>query len=327
MIAVLLVASVLACGPARAAGPAPEDLFRDATAAYQAGDLVTAAARLEPFRTKYADHRLAWPANLLWARCTTDPAESERRFRLLAKTAPPETRKECDLEVASLLLLRERWGDAERAYAAYLDANAGDERAEEAVYWRAVCLKSLGRDADALGLAEGERRNGRQDRWKALAGLLAGSLRLAARDLPGAHAVYVDLVGAAWGADVKPQALLGAAKSATSAAECNRYSRAVIDGWPDAPEAAEARSLIHEKPPPDRPFAVRVGAFAQPGNAAAERKKWVQRGKKVVVLKRHHETFGELYFVFLGPYPTKAKAELVAKELKGEGISCGVTPF
>ncbi|MEK7475162.1 MAG: SPOR domain-containing protein [Candidatus Coatesbacteria bacterium] len=327
MIAVLVAASVWLGCPAGAAGPAPEDLFSEATAAYQAGDFVKAAARLEPFRGKYADHRLAWPANLLWARCTTDPAESERRFRLLAKTAPPETRKECDLEVASLLLLRERWKDAERAYAAYLDANAGDERAEEAVYWRAVCLRSLGRDAEALGLAEGERRNGRQDRWKALAGLLAGTIRLAAKDLPGANAIYVDLAGAAWGQDVKPQALLGAAKSTKNAAECNRYARAVIDGWPDSPEAAEARGLIHEKAPPDRPYAVRVGAFAQPGNAAAERKKWKQRGKQVVVLKRHHETFGELFFVFLGPYPTKAKAELVAKELKADGVSCGVTPF
>jgi len=327
VIAALLVPALWMGSQAAAAGPAPEQLFREATAAYEAGDMATAQARLEPFRSKYAEHRLYWPANLLWARCTTDAAESERRFRLLAQAAPAETRKECDLEVAHLLLLRDRWADAERAYAAFLDANAGDERAELAVYWRAVCLKELGRPAEALGVAEGEWRGGRQDRWKAPAGLLVGSLREAKRDLAGAHATYVDLAEAPWAADFRPQALLGAAKTTKVAAERERLCRALIKGWPDSPEADEARALVHEPARAGKRFGVQVGAFAQSGNAAAEKKKWAKRGKKVIVVKRRHETLGELYFVMLGPYPTRGQADSVAKGLKGEGVSCAVAVY
>jgi cell division septation protein DedD len=339
MIAVLLAGSLWWGGRVMAAAPAPEDLFRDANAAYEAGDLAGAEAKLEPFRGKFASHRLAWPANLLWARCTTDPAESERRFRLLAGTAPPETKRECELAVAHLLMIRNRNADAERAYADFLAANADDERAEEAAYWRAVCLRALGREPEAEPLAEREMRGGRQDRWRAFAGLLLGSIRLGRKDLAGARAVYAELAANAWAEDVRPQALLGAAKSSRNGEEAGKAARALVRDFPDSPEAAEARALVHPladasasgpasvSAPASRRWGVQVGAFAQAGNAAVERRKWTKEGRKVVVLKRHHETFGELFLVYLGPYPTREQAEAVAKELKAGGAECRVGPL
>lgn len=327
MTALLVAGWLLAAGSAGAAAPAPEDLYREANAAFEAGDLETAAAKLQPFQAKYSSHRLAWPANLLWARCTTEPEEAERRFRKLAGTAPPETRKECELEVARLLVLRDRYEDAERAYAAFLESNPEDERAEEASYWRAACLKALGREAEAGSIAEAELRKGRQDRWRALSGILLGTIKYAKGDSAGAHALFTEIAAAPWGADVRPQALLGAAKSVKDPDEVRRLCNAVIKGYPDSPEADEARRLINASPEAGARFGVQVGAFAQPGNAAAERKKWTKRGKKVVVLKRKHESFGELFFVLLGPYPTREQADLVAKELKGEGVSCRVSAY
>jgi hypothetical protein len=47
--------------------PPPEELFAQASASFEAGDPAAASGRLELFRSTYADHRLYWPASLLWA--------------------------------------------------------------------------------------------------------------------------------------------------------------------------------------------------------------------------------------------------------------------
>ncbi len=309
------------------AAPSPEELFAGASAAFDAGDPDAASSRLDEFRSRYADHRLFWPASLLWARCATRAEEADRRFKAVMESAPPDTKAECELELAHLLLMRERYPEAELAFAEWLEAHPDDERAEGAVYWKAVCLKEEGKEPEALAAADGEYRHGRQEGTRALAGLLVASVARTRGDMATANSVYRALVDAPWAGSVRPQALLGAAQSARTAADQRRLGDRLIKAFPDSEEADTIRATLKKPPRTKGKFGVQVGAYKITAAAKAEVAKWVRQGKAAKIVKRPSPAYGSMQCVILGPYATRGAAEAERDAIKAAGSEALVTGF
>ncbi len=310
---------LLAAAGAAAAADTAEDLYARATAAHAAGDLAGAGTASAAIRAGDPAHRLYWPASLLWARCATDPATGEQRLRAVAAGAPAETKRQCELEIAHLMALGERWKEAEAAYAGWQAANPGDERADEAGYWRAASLDALDRRDDAEAEAGRIFGQGRQGGPRGLAGLLLGRLRAARGDRAGAHAVYTELVAAEWAGDLRPQALLGAATTAPTPAARDPLLRQIVKGFPSTGEADEARARLGGSRRPAGPadsIGVQVGAFNNAGMAKSVLGKFTRKGRKGKVVVSQHERFGKLYVVVLGPFPSRARAEAVLTEAR-----------
>lgn len=313
--------------PAGRTAPPPEDLFAQASAAFEAGDPAGASAQLETFRSAYADHRLYWPASLLWARCAIQPEEAERRFKAVMAQAPADTRAECELELAHVAFTRERYPEAEVAFAEWLDAHPHDERAEGAAYWRAVCLKEQGKEPESVAAAQEEYLHGRQDGYRSLAGFLVATVTAARGDMPGAHRVFRVLAEAEWARSIRPQALLGAAKSAPTPAAQRKLGEALVKAYPETDEADAVRVLLKKPPRARGRFGVQVGAYKSPAFARAELAKWKKAGKRGKIVKRPAPGFGSLQFVILGPYPSRGDAELEKDALKAGGTFSQITSY
>ncbi len=242
-------------------------------------------------------------------------------------TAPPDTKAECELEVAHLLALQEKYPEAERAYGAWLAAYGSDERAEGARYWRALCLKEVGREAEAETVAAALAREARQEAWRGPAALLAASLMAARNDRAAAAKAYAALAVAPWGAPVRPQALLGAAKTAATVEVSRKFCRDLIRTFPDAAEAEAARELLHEPKHGGSRFGVQVGAYQKEANAKAEKAKWTKVGRKADIVRRDHASLGRLYFVILGPFPSFDAAVSARDAVRASGATAQITSY
>lgn len=264
---------------------------------------------------------------MLWARCAIQPEEAERRFRAVMESAPAETRAECELELAHLSLMRERYPEAEVAFAEWLDAHPNDERAEGALYWKAVCLREEGKVPEAVAAADEEYRRGRQDGYRALAGLLVATLTSAGGDVAGAHRVYRALVEAEWARSVRPQVMLGAARTAGTPADQRRLGEALVKAYPETDEADLARAMLKKPPRTRGRFGVQVGAFKSLAFAKAELAKWKKQSKPGKIVKRPAPGFGALQFVILGPYPTRGAAELEKSALQAAGSASQIVSY
>lgn len=321
--AVVLAGCLLAT--AVRAAPTAEDLYAQASAAFEAGDPATASVHLDDFRSRFADHRLFWPASMLWARCAIEPSEAEKRFKTVMEAAPADTKAECEMELAHLLFMREKYPEAEAAFAEWLDAHPHDERAEGAMYWKAVCLREEGKEPEAAAAALEEFKHGRQDGYRSLAGLLAAAMTHTRGDVPGAYALYRELAGAVWAKSVRPQALLGAAQSAATAAEQRKECEALVKTFPETDEADAARALLKKPARTRGRFGVQVGAYKSLAFAKIELAKWKKQGKPGRIVKRPAPGFGSLQFVILGPYPSRTAAELEKAAMKAAGVNSQVT--
>lgn len=326
VVAMLLAAGGTCAAPVAPAGT-PEELYARAAASFDAGDFATADAACAALRAGDPAHRFYWPASLLWARCATDPAVAAARLKEVSIGAPAETRRQCELELAHLHALGERWAPAEAAYAAWLAAYPGDERGDEAGYWRAASLEVLGRGEDAEAEAARVLRQGRQPGPRALAGLLLARLRMARGDRTGAHAAYAELAGAPWGQDVRPQALLGAASTAPNTPVRDPFLRRLVKEHPATIEANEAKVLLGlAKRVPDR-IGVQVGAFNNAAKARTVLARFTKRGRKGKVVASQHERFGKLFAVVLGPFPDRARAEVALAEARKTEPSSFIAKF
>jgi len=321
---VAALAGLLVAGTAWAA-PTAEDLYAQASAAFEAGDPATASAQLDDFRSRFADHRLFWPASMLWARCALEPGEAEKRFKTVMDAAPADTKAECEMELAHLLFMREKYPEAEAAYAEWLDAHPHDERAEGALYWKAVCLREEGKEPEAAAAALEEFKHGRQEGYRSLAGLLAAAMTHTHGDVPGAYAIYRELAGASWARSVRPQALLGAAESAATPSAQRRECEALVKAFPETDEADAARAMLKKPPRTKGRFGLQVGAYKSLASAKVELAKWKKQGKSGRIVKRPAPGFGSLQFVILGPYPTRTAAELERASMKAAGVDSQVT--
>jgi len=311
---------VLATFPSVSLALSPEDLYQEAASAFTAGDMATAEKDLVEFRKEYETHQLYWSATLMWAKCAREPGEAERRFREAAEIAPPETKAECELEIARMLLMRDKFPEAEKAYSAWLAANTGDERGESARYWHAVCLKQTGRTEDAIQEAGSLGRDGRQNQWRALAGLLLAEMKSDAGDATGAHAQYSVLVAAEWAADVGPQALLGAAKTTKSDWKRKNLLNELVRRYPESFEAAEAGKILKGTSRAASRFGVQVGAYSKMSNAQVEKKRVIATGRSVAIIKRTQAGLS-LFSVIVGPFANRAAAEAAAREIRESGLA------
>ena len=309
--------------------PAAAEEYRSAAAAYEAGAREKAGKQLEEFRRAHPDHPLAWQAGLLWARCTTEPAEAEKRFRAVAERAPEDTKAECELELAHLAVVQEHYAPAEEAYTAWLAAHGHDERAEAASFWQAQCQRELGRKDEALVAWKRLRDKGRQPVWRAQAGLAASSLLLEQGKAAEARREALGLVEASWARDVRPQARLVAAKADLAlkrTGEARTLLAELAKENPDLPEAEEARTLLGAKTPAGPRFGVQVAAFSRKAAAAAEREKYVKAGRAATLLTRPSGSL-MLYGVVLGPYASHAEAEQAREQLRQKGTEAFIITY
>jgi DedD protein len=321
LLAVLLIVH-------HAAAVTPEDLFRQASASYESGNLAEAEAQFAQFRREYPSHQLYWFAGTMWAKCATDPEEAEKRLHevLDAPNAPAEVKAECELELAHLALMQDSWDEAEKFYGAWLADHPADERGEAARFWRALSMRELGRE-DEAATALGELvMGGRQPSWRAMAGLLLGSLRFGQGNMAEARTVYREMAAAAWARDVRPQVLLGCANAAASASERSAAVKTLLKEYPESEEAASAKSMGGGKRKARTRWGVQVGAFSRAANAEAARKKWEKGGRHAAVTSRK---MGHLVLqtVVVGPFDTREAAEREARALKTAGTSALVTTY
>ena len=300
------------------AASGPGDLYREATTAFESGDRAIAEAKLTVFRQRYPSHQLYWQASLMWARCARTPAEAAQRFSRLAQQAPPETKAECELEQAHLLMLQEKFSAAAAAYAVWLKARPRDERADVAGFWRGVCLNESGRGGEAQKILAVVCSAGQQSRWRAQAGLLLASIKAGQEGVEAAHREYGKLVDAAWAADVRPQALLGAAQTATNTWKRKTLLKTLDREYPKSAEAAKARAMLKERVPAGIRFGVQTGAFAERAHARAQQQKLTKEGYRVSIVKRKRADV-VLHAVLVGPFATRAQASLEAGALKARG--------
>lgn len=317
----------LFCAPAQAATP-PEEMFRQASGLFESGQLELAEARFSELRKEYPRHQLYWFAGLMWARCAREPADAENRFMALLKkeNAPPDIVAECEIEVAHLNLAQDQFDDAEKAYADWLIGRDADERAESALFFRAWCLKELGREAEAVEILNALFGGARQPAWRSSAGLLLASLKFGAGDTAGARSIYSGISGTEWGRDARPQALMGAVRTAGTAAERARLLKEIMKGYPDSGEAAEAATMLAGKGKARARFGVQVGAFSQRANAVAVKSQWDKKGKQASILSRKMGSLS-LFAVLLGPYDTREAADREVNILKAQGTRAIVTPY
>jgi len=326
-LAVLLAVAVTAAASVALAVATPEDLFRDAEASFQAGDAAQAGDKLAEFRTRYPSHLLYWKASLMWARCAPDPDEAVRRFTLVAEKAPAGTKAECEMDLASLYMVTDRFIEAEAALGAWLVAHPTDERAEQAAYLRGICLAELGRESEAEMVLMPVFQKGTHPPYRALAGLTLASARFGRGLFTDSRAMYNSLVRAMWAADVRPQALLGAAKCATELwrpTENRALLARLIKEYPDTEEATEAREVM--KVPARAKIWVQIGAYSRPDFANAEKAKWEAKGYTAALGVSRHGSL-KLNILLLGPYATRAEAEKAARTLKTAGTGAFITRY
>jgi len=317
----MTLALALAGRPSVSLAVSPEDLYQEASSAFAAGDLATAEKDLVEFRKEHETHQLYWSATLMWARCAKEPGEAERRFREAAEKAPPETKAECELEIARMLVMRDKFPEAEKAFSDWLAANPGDERGESAHYWHSFCLKQTGRTDEAIKEAGSLRSEGGQDQWRALAGLLLAGMKSDAGDAAGAHEEYAALVATEWASGIGPQALLGAAKTSPTEWERKKLLNELTRKYPDSPEAGEAAKLLKTPGRVVTPrFGVQVGAYSKMANAQIEKKRVVAQGRKAAIIKRTQAGLS-LFSVIIGPFATRAEAETAAREIRESGLA------
>jgi len=322
------IAGVLLMFLAGTALPAtpPEEMYRQASLSFEAGDFESAEARYAELRKEYPKHQLFWDAGLMWARCARDAGEAEKRFTALEEDAPADTRAECGIELAHLALLQDDFDGAEKDYAEWLVGRETDERAEAARFFRAWCLKELGREGESAAILSGLVRDGSQPAWRAEAGLLLAGLRFGSGDLAGARSVYLELSATGWGREARPQALMGCARTAVSAGERSKLLKEIIRSYPDTDEAVEALSMLGMKAKSRGRFGVQVGAYSRKSNAVIEKKDWDRKGKKAAILPRKMGSL-RLFAVVLGPFDTREAAEREANGIKASGARAIVTPY
>jgi tetratricopeptide (TPR) repeat protein len=314
-------------GTAQASIP-PEELFRQASQSYDAGELELAEARFAELRRDYPRHQLYWFSGLMWARCARDPVEAVKRFNDLMEKAPPDTRAECEIELAHLALVQDQFDEAEKAYSDWLVGRDADERAESAQFYRAWCLKELGREGEATVFLDSLYRGGRQPAWRSEAGLLLAGLRFGSGDVAGARAVYLEMSGADWARDARPQALMGCARTAVSAGDRAKPLKEILKSFPDSGEAVEAGAILggNKKKAARGKFGVQVGAFSRKPNAVALKKEWDRKGRPASILSRKMGSLS-LYAVLLGPFETREEAEREANSIKALGARAIVTAY
>ena len=280
-----VITLVLFSSPALPATP-PEEMFRQASQSFESGDMGIAEARFAELRKEYPRHQLFWFSGMMWARCAQDPAEAEKRFTGVMEKAPPDVRAECEIEIAHLALMQDNFDEAEKDYAEWLVGRDGDERVESARFFRARCLKELGREGEAAGILDALVNGGKQPAWRASAALLLAGLKFGSGDTAGARVVYLVMAGAEWGRDARPQALMGCARTAASAGERAKLLKEIIKAYPDTDESAEAVVMLGGKLPANGRFGVQVGAYSRKTNAVIAKKDWDKKGKKTAILSR-----------------------------------------
>jgi len=324
-----LILLLLALGRPAFGGETPEDAYRDAVQAFESGKMEEAGGKLEAFRKRYPSHRLYWTAGLLWARSASDPASAEKRFRELAGKAPAGTRSECELEIAHLGLMQDRFEEAEAAYASWVKTYENDERRESALFWRGACLREMGKEKEARDVLAGLLRKGRQSMWRSLSALLLAAMEFESGDSSAARRSYLDLSNEGWAAEVRPQALLGAAKSSLAlrrSGEGKKLLDEIIREFPDTYEAVEAKSLLEPSAVAAQKWGVQVGAFSQLANAEAVKRTCEARGFGVEIIDK---LFGSLALkaVVVGPYENRERAESAARSFRGGGANCIVIAY
>jgi TolA-binding protein len=305
----------------------PEDLFQEAESAFMAGTPAVADAKLADFRTRYPSHPLYWKASLMWARCAPDPDEAARRLALVARTAPAGTKAECELDLASLSMARDRFVEAEEAFGKWLIGHGTDERAPQAAYLRGICLAELGRTAEAEVALEPVYRKGASTPYRALAGLSIASARFSRGLYAEARMVYAQLIKAPWAGDVRPQVLFGAAKCAAELkrpAENQALLARLVREYPNTEEGIEAQALL--KIPARARIWVQVGAFSRADFAKAEKAKWEAKGYPASLGVSRHGSL-KLNTMLLGPYATRLEAERVVRTLRASGTGAFVTRY
>jgi len=180
-----------------------------------------------------------------------------------------------------------------------------------------VCLKELGKSREATAVLEPLRRDGRQDLWRGLAGLLA-SIKAGQEGRDPAYREYARLADAAWAQDVRPQALLGAAQMTSNAWKRKTLLKTLNKEYPESEEAAKARKLLKEPKRATTRFGVQVGAFVKTSGALAEQKRFAKAGNRVTVVKRKQIGL-VLQAVIIGPYDTRKQAARKTRQLKAQG--------
>lgn len=244
----------------------------------------------------------------------------------MSADAPPATKADCELEIAHVRMLAERWDAAGEAYGDWLEAHADDPRADEAGFYRGVCLKTAGKTEDAEEAMVALQQHARQELWRAQAALLVGAIRLDREDKAGAYAVYRDLAAADWARDVRPQALIGAARAAPDAGAWKKALTELVKRYPASPEAAEAAAQLKQPRPATPRFGIQVGAYGRKRGAEADLKAWRARGRSVAVVRRAGMGLS-LYCVVIGPYASRDQADADAAALKGRGVSALVIAY
>jgi len=317
----------LVCGQAQPATP-PEEMFRQASAFFESGDLEQAEARFSELRKEYPKHQLFWFAGMMWARCARDPVDAEKRFNGLMEQAPPDIKAECEIELAHLALLQDQFDDAEKAYADWLIGRDADERAEPARFFRAWCLKELGREEEAGVILGALYSGGRQSAWRSEAGLLLAGLKFGSGDTAGARAIYQEMAGADWGRDARPQALMGCARTAGTAGERTKLLKEIVKTCSESDESAEAGAMLggKGKPKVKGRFGVQVGAFSRKSNAVAAKAQWDRKGKPAAILPRKMGSL-KLFAVLLGPFESREAADREANSVKALGARAIVTNY
>jgi len=295
------------------------------------GDYEAAEAKFAQFRKEYPGHQLYWFASTQWAKCTTDPDEGEKRFKSLLESdrIPPEVKSECEMELANLAMMEDTFDEAEKLYSAWLADHPADERGEAARFWRGLCLREMGRDDDAAASLEELEKGGRQPSWRAMAGILLGSIRFGQGNLAEARRVYRELAAADWAKEVRPQALLGCANSAASAGERTAALRELASKYPGTEEAAEGKALAQARPGKKVTgprWGVQVGAYSRMGNATAAKKQWEAKGKHAAIAERKLGHLA-LHIVVIGPFGTREAAEREARAIKTAGSAALVTTY
>lgn len=310
------LALVLAGPGARA--DAPGDLYAQGAALYEKGDREAAEIRFADFRRRYAEHRMFWPANLMWARCAADPKTAARRFREVGKGAPPAVRAECELELSHLLMMEGKFAEAAGAYGTWLRAHGKDERAEEAAYWRGFCLRQGGKAAEAAAVLDPLYRAGTRATWRGLAGLLLAEMAAGEKDREAAYDGYVALAEAPWARDVRPQALLGAARMTENSWRRKRFAGFLERDHPETDEAEEARKLLREAAGGGVRYGVQVGAFVSKAGALAEKEAFERKGHPATIVRREQVGL-DLYAVIVGPYDSMEAAARKKNEIRRSG--------
>ena len=109
--------------------------------------------------------------------------------------------------------------------------------------------------------------------------------------------------------------------------ESRQFCRVLLKDYPDAVEAEAARELMREPKRGGARFGVQVGAYQKEANATSEKSRWAKLGRKAAVIRRDHASFGRLYCVILGPYPSFDAAVGTRDTVRASGTTAQVTTY